>query len=74
MAFRTAALRELGGFDEALGPGTPAQAGEDLLVFLRLLAGGRRLAYEPGAFVWHWHRGNAMDPMIARIMDAVVVK
>lgn len=24
--------------------------------------------------VWHWHRGNAMDPMIAKIMDAVVVK
>ena len=22
-------------------------------------------------FVWHWHRGNAMDPMIQRIMDAV---
>jgi CubicO group peptidase (beta-lactamase class C family) len=25
-------------------------------------------------FVWHWHRGNAMDPMIAKIMDALVSK
>jgi CubicO group peptidase (beta-lactamase class C family) len=24
--------------------------------------------------VWHWHRGNAMDGMIAKLMDAVVVK
>jgi CubicO group peptidase (beta-lactamase class C family) len=23
-------------------------------------------------FVWHWHRGNFMDPMIARIMESVV--
>jgi glycosyltransferase involved in cell wall biosynthesis len=56
MAFRTAALRQLGGFDEALGPGTPARAGEDLEVFVALLTAGGRLAYEPGAFVRHWHR------------------
>jgi CubicO group peptidase (beta-lactamase class C family) len=24
--------------------------------------------------VWHWHRGNSMDGMIAKLMDAVVVK
>src|SRR5258705_10831052 len=56
MAFRTAALRGIGGFDEALGPGTRALAGEDLLVFLRLLSAGRYLAVEPGAVVWHTHR------------------
>jgi GT2 family glycosyltransferase len=56
MAFRTAALLHIGGFDEALGPGTPAQAGEDLLVFVRLLSAGRYLAIEPGAVVWHTHR------------------
>ena len=50
MAFRTAVLRDLGGFDEALGTGTPAQGGEDLLMFVRLLSGGGRLAYEPAAF------------------------
>ena len=24
--------------------------------------------------VWHWHRGNAMDGMIGKLMDALVVK
>lgn len=56
MAFRTSALRELGGFDEALGPGTPARAGEDILLFVRLLAAGRGLAVEPAAYVQHRHR------------------
>ena len=56
MAVRARVLRELGGFDPALGPGTPAGAGEDLLVFLRLLTAGGRLAYEPAAVVRHWHR------------------
>lgn len=56
MAFRTAALRELGGFDRALGPGTPALAGEDIHVFLKLLHSGRALAFEPAAFIRHWHR------------------
>ena len=61
MAFRAGVLRDLGGFDEALGPGTPAMAGEDVLLFLRLLSGGGRLAYEPGAFVRHWHRRDVAD-------------
>jgi glycosyltransferase involved in cell wall biosynthesis len=56
MAFRTGVLRALGGFDVALGPGTPALAGEDIHVFVRLLYGGEALAFEPGAFVRHWHR------------------
>ncbi len=56
LAFRTAALRRLRGFDTALGPGTPARAGEDLLLFVRLLTGGGRLAFEPAAFVHHRHR------------------
>jgi hypothetical protein len=56
MAVRARMLRSLGGFDPALGPGTPAGAGEDLLVFLRLLSSGGRLAYEPAAVIRHWHR------------------
>jgi CubicO group peptidase (beta-lactamase class C family) len=23
-------------------------------------------------FVWHWHRGQAMDPMIGKIMESIV--
>jgi len=56
MAFRRAALQRLGGFDEALGPGTPAHAGEEIQLFIRLLAAGGRLAFEPSMYVRHWHR------------------
>jgi cellulose synthase/poly-beta-1,6-N-acetylglucosamine synthase-like glycosyltransferase len=61
MAFRASALRSLGGFDEALGPGTPARAGEELAVFLELLAAGQRIAYEPTAIVHHTHRATVPE-------------
>ncbi len=57
-AFDTALLRELGGFDEALGAGAPTRGGEDLDVFVRVLRAGRALAYEPAAVVWHHHRAD----------------
>jgi GT2 family glycosyltransferase len=57
-AFRTAVLRSLGGFDEALGPGTPASAGEDLDVFVRTILAGHGIAYEPAAIAWHYHRAE----------------
>ena len=56
MAFRTTAIRELGGFDESLGTGTPTRGGEDIALFLRLLHSGRCLAVEPAAYVFHTHR------------------
>jgi GT2 family glycosyltransferase len=56
LAVRAAALRDLGGFEEALGPGTPTRAGEDLLLLLRLLSSGRTLGVEPAAVVFHRHR------------------
>jgi GT2 family glycosyltransferase len=55
VAFRAEVIRELGGFDPALGTGTSARGGEDLDVFLRVLQSGRSLAYEPRAMVWHRH-------------------
>lgn len=55
MAFRTAALRALGGFDRALGTGTWARGGEDLDICIRMLHAGGSLAYEPAAIVWHRH-------------------
>ncbi|MFD0530831.1 glycosyltransferase family 2 protein [Kitasatospora arboriphila] len=56
MAFRTEALRAIGGFDRATGAGTPTRGGEDLLAFLRVLTTGRLVAYAPDALVWHRHR------------------
>jgi GT2 family glycosyltransferase len=57
-AFRTAVLRRLGGFDEALGPGTPSGAGEDLDLFVRTILAGHAIAYEPAAIGWHHHRAE----------------
>jgi GT2 family glycosyltransferase len=56
MAFRTAALRAVGGFDPATGAGTRARGGDDLYGFVRVLAQGGRLHYTPTALVWHHHR------------------
>jgi GT2 family glycosyltransferase len=56
MAFRATVLREIGGFDECLGAGSPAGGGEDLDAFVRVLLAGYRLSYEPAALAWHEHR------------------
>ncbi len=55
MAFRTAALRKVGGFDPALGAGTLARGGDDLASFVSILAAGYQLVYEPTAVVFHCH-------------------
>ncbi len=56
MAFDAAALRALGGFDPALGAGTPARGGDDLAAFVQVLLAGSRLVYQPDAVVRHRHR------------------
>ncbi len=56
IAFDAAKLRERGGFDIALGPGTRARGGEDLLAVFDVLTGGGGVVYEPSALVWHWNR------------------
>ena len=54
-AFRRDHLLADGGFDPALGAGTATGGGEDLDAFLRVVAEGHLLAYEPAAVVWHHH-------------------
>lgn len=49
-------MLRIGGFDEALGAGSPAGGGEDLDAFVRILRAGRPLVYQPSALVWHTHR------------------
>ena len=61
MAFRTSAVRALGGFDYALGVGTSTCGGEDLAMLLELLMSGRLLGYEPSAIVHHTHRRTLED-------------
>ncbi|HWX46077.1 MAG TPA: glycosyltransferase, partial [Solirubrobacteraceae bacterium] len=60
-AFRTGPLREIGGFDESLGAGSPCAGGEDLDIFVRLLRAGYSISYEPAALVWHEHRTDHDD-------------
>ncbi len=62
-AFRRETLDAIGGFDERLGPGTAARAGEDADVLQRALRAGARGRYEPAAVVVHrqWRsRGQAL--------------
>jgi len=56
MAFDTGVLRSMGGFDPALGAGTPARGGDDLAAFVSVLLAGHRLTYEPSAILRHRHR------------------
>ncbi len=58
MTFRVEALRSLGGFDEALGAGSPARGGEDTKVFTQLLVAGMCLVYQPSAITRHSHRSD----------------
>jgi GT2 family glycosyltransferase len=54
-AVRTGVLRAMGGFDVALGAGTPAMGGEDLDLLIRLVLDGHAVRYEPRALLWHDH-------------------
>jgi GT2 family glycosyltransferase len=61
MAVRQAAVRDLGGFDEALDAGTPTRSGGDHEMFSRLLGAGYRIVYDPAALSWHLHRRSARE-------------
>jgi GT2 family glycosyltransferase len=62
MAFRREALVSIGGFDVALGAGTPALGGGDTLALTLVLLAGYRIAYEPAALMRHHHRRD-MDSL-----------
>jgi GT2 family glycosyltransferase len=55
MAFRLDVLREMRGFEPALGAGTEAKGGDDLAAFFDVIAAGYAIAYEPAAIVYHEH-------------------
>jgi glycosyltransferase involved in cell wall biosynthesis len=56
MAFASEALNKIGGFDTALGAGTPTKGGEDTAAYYDILVAGYTLVYEPAALVFHSHR------------------
>lgn len=57
-AVTRAVIKEIGGFNEALGAGTPSGGGEDLNIFMRILLSGHSIVYEPSAVVFHVHRAT----------------
>ena len=61
MAFRTEKLRAIGGFDEALGVGTPSHGGEDIAMLIEMLTAGERLVCDPNAVVHHSHRATLAE-------------
>jgi cellulose synthase/poly-beta-1,6-N-acetylglucosamine synthase-like glycosyltransferase len=63
LAFRRGTVLDAGGYDEALGPGTPVPAGEDADLLFRLLRGGARVRYDPGVTVAHemWRTPEELD-------------
>jgi glycosyltransferase involved in cell wall biosynthesis len=55
MAFRRTDLLGAGGFDPALGAGSPARAGADIEAFTAAILRGGRVVYQPRAVCWHEH-------------------
>jgi glycosyltransferase involved in cell wall biosynthesis len=69
MAFRKASIERIGGFDNALGTGTPSRGGEDLASIISVLWTGGRVGYEPPRVVaFHQHRREYDD--LLKLMDA----
>jgi GT2 family glycosyltransferase len=56
MSFRRSVLAAIGGFDPALGNGTPALGGVDSEVLLRTVLDGHTVVYEPRSLAHHAHR------------------
>lgn len=56
MAFRRTELVAGGGFDPALGAGSPADGGEDMYALTTAILRGGAIVYEPRALCWHEHR------------------
>jgi glycosyltransferase involved in cell wall biosynthesis len=61
MSVRRNALLRVGGFDEALGAGTPACGGEETGLFTQLLLAGYTIVYWPSALAWHADRAEFGD-------------
>jgi hypothetical protein len=56
LACRVKSVLDVGGFDVALGPGTPSMASEDTRLLTDLLCAGGTVVYQPTAVTQHFHR------------------
>jgi O-antigen biosynthesis protein len=55
-AFRRAEFVSVGGFDTALGAGSPARGGADIDAFTTAILSGSQVVYQPRAVAWHEHK------------------
>ena len=63
MALRRNAIDTIGAFDERLDGGMPTRSGGDHEMFVRILAAGHRIVYDPAAVSWHRHRRSREELM-----------
>ncbi len=56
MSFRREALKQIRGFDNALGAGTVTKGGEDTAALSALQLAGGTVVYQPTAIVHHYHQ------------------
>ena len=56
MTFRPGVIERIGGWDTALGAGTPSSGSEDTLAFTQVLLSGGTIVYQPSAVTHHYHR------------------
>ena len=56
MAFTASVLREVGGFDPALGGTGPSRCAQDIALLFKVVLYGHKLVYEPASLVYHMNR------------------
>ena len=61
MVTRPGVVERVGGFDHALGAGTPVSGGEDTHLFARVLRDGGTVLYRPTLLTRHYHRRDVDD-------------
>lgn len=68
MAIRRRVLDEVGGFDEAMGPGGPLRSGDDWELAYRVLRAGKTILQDPGIAVAHWGTRSIGDGTARRLI------
>jgi len=55
MSFKTDIIRQLGGFDPALGAGTPTLSAAEFPAFYNVIKNNYQIVYRPDAIIYHSH-------------------